>query len=227
MTSNDNSIVIREDVFTARMDALMSEIRLENEKLRNELTTKIDKVEGSLSARIDGVDSSLNAKIEGVQSSLNAKIDRVDASLRSEMKDIQVSLRGEIRDVQASLRSEMRDMGASLTAKIDGYQAQNEKQFSEVRAEIKVLSTRMDGLDSRMGDMQNTISWSFTLATVFIAVMGMVISVFIAFAPSIWRYVRRKPKPELSREDVRTMVADEVKQALESFFAGHPSLQGK
>ena len=150
MTSNDNAVYIREDVFNARMDAFMATIRLENEKLRNELNSKID-----------------------------------------------------------------------------GYQAQNEKQFSEIRSEIKVLSTRMDGLEYRMSDLQNSISWSFTLAAAFIAVVGIIISVFIAFAPSIWSFVKRTRRPETSRNDVKSLVAEQVSEALKNYFAARPDTHGK
>ena len=149
MTSNDNAVYIREDVFNARMDAFMATIRLENEKLRNELNSKID-----------------------------------------------------------------------------GYQAQNEKQFSEIRSEIKVLSTRMDGLEYRMNDLQNSISWSFTLSAVFIAIIGIIISVFIAVAPSIWSFVKRTRRPETSRNDVKSLVAEQVSEALKNYFAARPDTRG-
>ncbi|MBR1437897.1 MAG: hypothetical protein IJ587_05105 [Synergistaceae bacterium] len=183
MTSYDNTVFIREDVFNARMDAFMSEIKLENEKLRNELNSKIDTVQ-----------SSLNSKIDTVQSSLNSKIDNVHSS---------------------------------LTSKIESYQAQNERQFSELRGEIKILSTRMDGLDARMADLQNSISWSFTLAAAFIAVIGIIISVFIAFAPSIWSFVKRKRQPELSRSDVKSLVAEQVSETLKQYFNAHTDIQMK
>lgn len=182
MTSNDNAVYIREDVFNARMDAFMATIRLENEKLRNELSAKIDGVQSSMNNKVDNVQSSLNAKIEGVQTSLNAKI--------------------------------------------DGYQAQNEKQFSEIRSEIKVLSTRMDGLEYRMSDLQNSISWSFTLSAVFIAIIGIIISVFIAFAPSIWSFVKRTRRPETSRNDVKSLVAEQVSETLKNYFAARPDTRG-
>ena len=178
MTSNDNAVYIREDVFNARMDAFMATIRLENEKLRNEL-----------SAKIDGFQSSMNNKVDNVQSSLNAKIDSV--------------------------------------------QAHNEKQFSELhsaisetRSEIKVLSTRMNGLEYRMSDLQNSISWSFTLSAVFIAIIGIIISVFIAFAPSIWSFVKRTRRPETSRNDVKSLVAEQVSEALKNYFAARPDTRG-
>ena len=161
MTSYDNAVFIREDIFNARMDAFMSEFKLENEKLRNEL----------------------NSKIDTVQSSLNSKI--------------------------------------------ENYQAQNERHFSELRGEIKVLSTRMDGLDARMADLQNSISWSFTLAAAFIAVIGIIISVFIAFAPSIWSFVKRKRQPELSRSDVKSLVAEQISETLKQYFNTHTDIQMK
>ena len=159
MTSNDN-IYIREDVFNALMDAFMTEIRLENEKLRNEL----------------------NSKIDGVQNSLNSKIDSVQVSLNS---------------------------------KIEGYQALNERQFL-------ILSTRMDNLDTRMSDLQNSISWSFTLATIFVAVIGIITSLFIAFAPSVWSFIKRKRQPSLSTDDVKSLVAQQVSEALKHYFADNP-----
>lgn len=165
MTSNDTGVYIREDVFNARMDAFMAEIRLENEKLRNELTAKMNEKFGQLDAKIDGTETSLNAKIEG-------------------------------------------------------YQARNEQQFL-------VLSTRMDNLDTRISDLQNTMSWGFTLIAVFIAVVGIITSVFVAFAPSIWSYVRRKRQPELSRNDVKSIVAEQVKEAIAGYFSGHVDVQGK
>ena len=109
----------------------------------------------------------------------------------------------------------------------ENYQAQNERQFSELRGEIRVLSTRMDGLDNRMADLQNLISWSFTLSAAFIAVIGIIISVFIAFAPSIWSFVRRKRQPDLSREDVKSLVAEQVSEALKHYFTARTDVQGK
>ena len=200
MTSNDNAVYIREDVFNARMDAFMATIRLENEKLRNEL-----------SAKIDGVQSSMNNKVDNVQSSLNAKIDSVQTSLNAKINDVQTS----------------------LNDKIDSVQANNEKQFSELhsaisetRSEIKVLSTRMNGLEYRMSDLQNSISWSFTLSAVFIAIIGIIISVFIAFAPSIWSFVKRTRRPETSRNDVKSLVAEQVSEALKNYFAARPDTHG-
>ena len=114
-----------------------------------------------------------------------------------------------------------------MNSKIESYQAQNERQFSEIRGEIRVLSTRMDNLDTRMSDLQNSISWSFTLVTVFVAAVGIIISLFIAFAPSIWSFIKRKRQPNLSSDDVKFLVAQQVSEALKNYFADNPHVQGK
>ena len=130
MTSNDNNIYIREDVFNARMDSLMSQIRLDNEKLRNELNSKID----------------------------------------------------------------------SNTA--------------QLQAQISVISTRIDGLDNRMNDLQNSISWSFTIIAVFIAILGVLTGIIAAFAPSIWTFFKHHNQPALSNEEIRNIVTSEVNIAV-------------
>ena len=87
-TSEDMSVYVRKDVFDAKMDAFMSEIRLMNEQLRGEiraLGARIDGVETSLNARIDGVETSLNARIDGVETSLNSRMDKMETSLNSRM----------------------------------------------------------------------------------------------------------------------------------------------
>lgn len=130
MTSNDSNIYIREDIFNARMDALMSQIRLDNERLRNELNSKID----------------------------------------------------------------------SNTA--------------QLQTQISVLSTRIDGLDNHMNDLQNSISWSFTIIAVFIAILGVLIGIIAAFAPSIWNFFKHHNQTALSNEEIRTIVASEVNIAV-------------
>ena len=55
MTSNDQAVYIREDVFNARMDAMMTEIRLMNEKLSNELHNEIKSVKTELHNEIQEV----------------------------------------------------------------------------------------------------------------------------------------------------------------------------
>ena len=67
MTSNDQAVYIREDVFNARMDAMMTEIRLMNEKLSNELHNEIKSVKTELHNEIQGVKAELRAEIQEVK----------------------------------------------------------------------------------------------------------------------------------------------------------------
>ena len=90
-------VYVRKDVFEAKMEAFMGEIRLMNEQLRSDiraLETRIVGVEQSLNSRIGGVEQSLNSQIGGVEQSLNSRIDGVEQSLNSRIG-------GEIRRVEA------------------------------------------------------------------------------------------------------------------------------
>ena len=77
-----DDVYVRKDVFDAKMEAFMAEIRLMNEQVRSdirELNSKIDGVERSLNSRIDGVETSLNARIDRVET----RIDRVETRIDS------------------------------------------------------------------------------------------------------------------------------------------------
>ena len=101
-----DDVYLRRDVFEAKMDAFMSEIRFMNEQLRGEirevnakidtveknLNARIDSVEKNLNARIDSVEKNLNARIDGVEKHLNARIDGVDARVDDLRNDIYLGL---------------------------------------------------------------------------------------------------------------------------------------
>ena len=55
-TSGDNEIYLRRDVFEAKMDAFMAEIRLGNEQIRREM----QKMESRLDNKIQSVKSELH-----------------------------------------------------------------------------------------------------------------------------------------------------------------------
>ena len=116
--SEDMSVYLRKDVFDAKMDAFMSEIRLMNEQLRGEiraLNAKIDGVESSLSEKIDGVKTSLNAKIDGVESSLNTRIDGVESSLNAKINGVESSLSAKIDGVDAKLSGRIDGLDARMS----------------------------------------------------------------------------------------------------------------
>ena len=69
-TSGDHEIYLRRDVFEAKMDAFMAEIRLGNEQLRREM----QEMEARLDNKIQSVKSELHEEIQGVKSELKSDI---------------------------------------------------------------------------------------------------------------------------------------------------------
>lgn len=78
--SEDMSVYLRKDVFDAKMEAFMSEIRLMNEQLRSDIK--------ALDSKIDKVNETLNARIEAT----NSKIDSVDAKLSARIADLHTAI---------------------------------------------------------------------------------------------------------------------------------------
>mgnify|MGYP002623920419 CR=1 FL=1 len=81
--SEDMSVYLRRDVFDAKMDAFMAEIRLMNQQLRNEINDKFAEVDKKfaevdnklvkLDARMDGLDARMNG-LEKQMSSIETMI---------------------------------------------------------------------------------------------------------------------------------------------------------
>ena len=71
MTSND---VITVELFNSKMETMMAQIQLGNERIRNELSAKIDGVENRLNARIDKLETRievLDARLTGIESRMD------------------------------------------------------------------------------------------------------------------------------------------------------------
>ncbi|MBQ3456173.1 MAG: hypothetical protein IJG36_07030 [Synergistaceae bacterium] len=70
MTSNDNQQYITVELFNSKMETFITQIRLDNEQLRNELNSKIDSVRNELRSEIQAVSAQVqvnSAKIEMLQ----------------------------------------------------------------------------------------------------------------------------------------------------------------
>ncbi len=119
------------------------------------------------------------------------------------------------------LNTKIDNMDRKLTDKITDFQTQGKSQFAELHSDIQVLIARMDGLSERMGDLQNSVSWGFTLTAAIITITGVVISAAIAFAPSIWAFIERKRKPDIERKDIETIAAEQVQKSLTAYLSGH------
>ena len=79
--SEDMSVYVRQDVFDAKMEMILTRIEGKIDVLSERidgLDKKIDGVEKSLSEKIDGVDKKLSEKIDGVSQTLSARINGLD-----------------------------------------------------------------------------------------------------------------------------------------------------
>ena len=72
--SEDMSVYVRQDVFDAKMETLLTRI----EGKIDALSEKIDGVDKKLSEKIDGVDKKLSEKIDGLDQKLSARMDGLD-----------------------------------------------------------------------------------------------------------------------------------------------------
>ena len=86
--SEDMRVYVRQDVFDAKMETLLTRI----EGKIDALSEKIDGVEKSLSEKIDGVDKKLSERIDGVEKSLSEKIDGVDKKLSEKIDGVDKKL---------------------------------------------------------------------------------------------------------------------------------------
>ena len=81
-TSND--VYLRQDIFEAKMDAFMAEIKLMNEQTRTELRKEIQDTKSELRKEIQDTKSELNAKIQANATAIqqtNARLDVTNARL--------------------------------------------------------------------------------------------------------------------------------------------------
>ncbi|MBQ9564545.1 MAG: hypothetical protein IJU98_03055 [Synergistaceae bacterium] len=69
VTSADNAEYVRRDVFDAKMEAFMAEIRLGNAEIRKEIGQLENKME-VLSERVDQNFAYLNMRIDGIQTTV-------------------------------------------------------------------------------------------------------------------------------------------------------------
>lgn len=82
--SDDMSAYVRQDVFDAKMEMILTRI----EGKIDALSERIDGVEKSLSEKIDAVDKKLSEKIDGVEQRLNTRIDGVGNTLSAQIEEM-------------------------------------------------------------------------------------------------------------------------------------------
>lgn len=129
----------------------------------------------------------------------NAKMDAMMATIRLENEKLRNELRNEIQTVKSDLHSEIQSVK------------------NELHSEIRVNSTRIDGMNERITDLQSSVSLYFVVTTIFVALLGIVISTLIAFAPRIWAFLEnRKSTKAVTPEQVQEIVDRAIAKAFSS-----------
>ena len=102
-TSEDSSVYVRQDVFDARMDAFMAEIRGEfqviNAKLEA-LNKRLDDFQTATSERFNDLQASTSSRFDDLQASTSSRFDNLQASTADRFNDFQASTAGRIDDVK-------------------------------------------------------------------------------------------------------------------------------
>ncbi|MBR0203959.1 MAG: apolipoprotein A1/A4/E family protein [Synergistaceae bacterium] len=234
MTSGDKVIdrldrgeYLRADVFDAKMNAFMAEIRLGNEQLRNELRNEFNTKFNALDAKIETLRNELSAKIETFRNELNTKIETLRNELNAKIETFRNELNAKIESVRTELLLKIEGVKEDFNAKINNLDQKIESVNNQLTTRIEILSTRIDGLEARMTDLQYSVSWQFSVVAVIVAVMGIVLGAVIAFAPSIWAFIKRIRHPELLRSELETLVSEQVSNALEKYFSHKTNIGGK
>jgi len=112
--SKDNEIYLRRDVFEAKMDAFMTEIKLGNEQLRREM----QEMEARLNNKIQAVRVELHEEIQAVKTELHEEIQSVKAELHEEIQSVKSGLHEEIQGVKAELKNDIHALEMQ-TAKLE------------------------------------------------------------------------------------------------------------
>jgi len=88
----------------------------------------------------------------------------------------------------------------------DVFMAEMRALRSDIQGEIRAVNMRLNAMDTRIGDLQTTVYWGFSI-------LGLLIAV-IAFAPAFAEFVKNVHKPEFATlEDVKRLIAESKVEA--------------
>ena len=65
---------------------------------------------------------------------------------------------------------------------------------------LNVLNTRMNGMNTRISDLQTVVYWGFAIIAFFMA--------FASFAPVLAEFFKSLRKPALTVEDVKLLISE-------------------
>ncbi|MBQ3397616.1 MAG: hypothetical protein IJG51_01875 [Synergistaceae bacterium] len=110
-------VYLRQDVFEAKMDAFMAEIRLMNQQLKSELKQEIQSVKEELHKEIQDTKAELRKEIQANTTAIQANSMAIQ-QLRSELKQ-------DIQSVKEELRKDIQSNSTTIQANSAAIQATN------------------------------------------------------------------------------------------------------
>ena len=184
--SEDSNVYVRQDVFDAKMDKFMAEIRLGNEQMRRELQETY------------------------------AKTHQEIQELRQEMQGNQVKLRQEMQENQAKTHEEIQELRQEMQGnQVKLHQEMQENQ-AKTHEEIQMLNVKLEAMDKRISDgekrtsdriddLKTMIYWGFSILGLFIA--------FAIFGPSFGEFLRNLRTPSISVDEIKQLIASAIAEA--------------
>ena len=180
-TSND--VYLRQDVFEAKMDAFMAEIRLMNEQTRSELRKEIQDTKTELQKEIQNT----KKEIQDTKTELQKEIQDTKTELNEKIQGTKTELQKEIQDTKTELQKEIQDTKTELNEKIQA----NTTAIQQTNARIDVTNARLESLITM-------VYWG-------IALLGILITL-AAVAPSIVQVLKGFSKSKITLEDVERLI---------------------
>ena len=120
-------------------------------------------------------------------------------------EDMNVYVRQDVFDAKMEALFERMDAKfAAVDAKFEAFSQRMDKQFAELRGEIKgeirALSARIDGLEQRIGDVHNFLYW-------LIVLFGIIL--VLPFVNKIWdKLWESRNVPSFTLDDVKRLIAE-------------------
>ena len=155
-TSNDvrEGVYLRQDVFEAKMDAFMAEIRLMNQQVRTDMKQDIQTVKEELHKEIQDTKAELQKDIRANSTAIQ--------QVRTELK----------QDIQTVKEELQKDIQANSTA--------IQQVRTELKQDIQATNARIDVTNARLDELKTMVYWGIALLgllTTFGAVAPSIVQV--------------------------------------------------
>ena len=175
----DTEIYVRKEVFNAYMDSINSKfdaIMREMKQMREETKAEIN---------------SLREDMKQMREETKAEIN----GLREDMKQMREETKTEINSIKEELKAQREEMNAEIKSL--------RQDMSDIARAVAVLSQRVYGLESRIGDTQNYLY-------LLIVMLGIIMALPMVQKFLEWRDSRR---PSITLEDVKRLIEESKSEA--------------